>query len=239
MTPRANGAARLRLFCLPHAGGGASTYHTWAGLLPPDVEVCAVQLPGRETRISEPPMTDLPSLVEALAGALLPCLDRPFALFGHSMGALLGFELARVLEAQGLRAERLFVSAHRAPHLPDRDEPISTLPEPDFLNEIRRLNGTPPEVLADDELRALVLPVLRADFAMIEAYTYREGEPLSSPITALGGLADGSVTREELEAWGAHTRAGFVVRMFPGDHFYIQSARPLLMQIIARELLLG
>lgn len=238
-TPRANGSARMRLFCLPHAGGGASTYYTWAGLMPSEIEVCAVQLPGRETRISEPLAGDLPALVDALAEGLLPLLDRPFALFGHSMGALLGFELARRWEAEGRQPVRLFASAHRAPHLPDRDNPIAALDEPDFLQEIRRLNGTPPEVLADDEMRALVLPVLRADFALVEAYSYREGEPLNAPITALGGLADDNVTRAELEAWQAQTRSGCVVRMFPGDHFYIQTARPLLLQIVARDLLTG
>lgn len=235
--PQPRPDARLRLFCLPHAGGGASTYYPWTRRMPADIEVCPVQLPGRETRVKEEPLTQLPALVHEMAPALLPHLDRPFALFGHSMGALLGFELTRHLREKDIRPVHLFASAHRAPHLPDREPPVHKLPEPEFLEELRRLNGTPEEVLQDDELREIVVPVLRADFEVCETYTYQASEPLDCPITALGGLADDSVNRAELEAWGQHTRSSFSARMFPGDHFYLNSARPFLLQIVARELL--
>ena len=145
--------ARLRLFCFPYAGGGASIFRTWPDGLPADVEVCPVQLPGRGTRLMERPFTQLSPLVEALAQALLPLLDKPFAFFGHSLGALVSFELARHLRRQyGVHPVRLFVSACRAPQIPHRDRPIHTLPEAEFLAELRRLNGTPAEVLEHEEL---------------------------------------------------------------------------------------
>lgn len=235
--PRPEPQAPLRLFCLPHAGGGASAYVPWAQQMPADIEVCAVQLPGRETRLDETAFTRMLKLIDALEAGLLPYLDRPFALFGHSMGALTGYELSRRLQARGVQPVRLFVSAHRAPHLPDRDNPVHALPEPEFLDELRRLNGTPEDVFRDDELREMVVPALRADFELCETYDHRAADPLDCPITALGGLADENVSREELDAWAAHTRADFAVRMFPGDHFYLHQARSFLLPILARELL--
>lgn len=237
LSPRPNPQARLRLFCLPHAGGGASTYVPWAQRMPADIEVCPVQLPGRETRLDEAAFRRMPALLDALEAGLLPHLDRPFALFGHSMGSLVGFELARRLQDRSLQPVRLFVSAHRAPHLPDPDEPIHALPEPEFLDELRRLNGTPEDVFQDDELREMVVPALRADFELCEMYTYQPADPLDCSISAFGGLADENVSREELDAWAAYTQGAFTVRMFPGDHFYINHARSFLLQIIARELL--
>lgn len=234
---RPNPHASLRLFCFPYSGANAAIFATWADVLPAAVEVCPVQLPGRGMRLGEPPYTALDPLVEATAHALLPYCDKPFAFFGHSMGALVSFELARYLRAaHGLQPVHLLASGHSAPQLPDRDPPLHTLPEPEFEAKLRELNGTPPEVLEHTELRQLLFPILRADFAVCGTYSYRPDAPLDCSITALGGLQDPQVRRADLEAWREQTRATFVLRMFPGDHFFLQSARPLLLETIAREL---
>ncbi len=172
-SPKPNPQASLRLFCFPYVGGGALIFRTWPNSLPATAEVCPVELPGRGTRLKETPFTRLLPLVQALAQALLPHLDKPFAFFGHSMGALISFELTRQLRRlYGLVPLHLFVSAHRAPQLPDPDPPIHTLPEAEFMEELRCLNGTPKEVLEQPELMELMLPILRADFALCETYIY-------------------------------------------------------------------
>lgn len=230
--------ARVRLFCLPYSGGGAAAFAGWADILPPEIEVCPVQLPGRGPRAAEPPLRRMDALVGALADALLPHLDMPFAIFGHSMGALVGFELARHLRARhGIEPAHLCAAAHRAPQLPDRDPPLHGLPEPELIEELRRLNGTPEEVLAHAELLQVVLPALRADFAVCETYAYADGPPLGCPIMAIGGLGDTGLERDELAAWRAQTRGDFALRMLPGDHFFIHSARQLLLDTLARGLI--
>lgn len=232
-----NPRARVRMFCFPYAGGGASAYRGWGSLLPGDVEVCPVQLPGRESRLRDKPFDAPEPLVEALADALDPYFDLPFVFFGHSMGGLLSFELARELR----RRERslplhLFVSGRRAPHLPAREEPIHDLPEPEFLEKLRELNGTPEEVLKHQELMKLLIPILRADFAVNERYAFQEEEPFDIPISAFGGLGDEEVTREDVESWRQHTRGRFRVRMLPGDHFFIHGTRQLVTEAVARDL---
>ncbi len=237
VVPRPNPQARLRLICFPHSGAGASTFTAWAAALPPQIEVGAVQLPGREARLSEPAFTQMAPLVAALHAALRPQLaGRPFAFFGHSMGALVSYELARRLQAEGTPPVHMFVSGHPAPQLPDREAPIHNLPEPEFTARLRQLNGTPPEVLEHPELRDLLLPILRADFTVCDTYTFAPGEPLPCSLSAFGGLQDPHARRDELEAWREHTRGTFAARLFPGDHFYINSARPLLLRMVAREL---
>jgi medium-chain acyl-[acyl-carrier-protein] hydrolase len=232
-----NPRARLRLFCLPYAGGGASVFRGWAAALPADVEVCPVQLPGRESRLREPPFERARPLVEALAGALEPHLGMPFALFGHSMGAMLCFELARELRRrQWPPPLHLFVSGRRAPQLPAREAPIHDLPEPEFLARLRELNGTPEEVLGHAELMRLLIPVLRADFAVNETYVFTPGEPLDLGISAFGGLGDPEVSRDELEAWREQARGAFRLRLLPGDHFFLHGARDLITESVARDL---
>jgi medium-chain acyl-[acyl-carrier-protein] hydrolase len=239
---RPNPQARLRLFCFPYAGGGALTYRTWPDVLirndlPALVEVFPVQIPGRETRLMEPPFTQLAPLEQAVAQALRPYLGLPFAFFGHSMGALIGFELARHLRRQGSPGPLcLFVSAHRAPHLPDPHPPIHALPTPAFVQELRHLNGTPEAVLQNAELMDLLLPLLRADLAVDETYVYADEEPLDCPISCFGGLQDRTVEREELEAWRDHTRGPFTLRTFPGDHFFLNSARAPLLRALSQDL---
>jgi len=227
--------ARLRLFCFPYAGAGALIFRTWSDGLPADVEVCPVQLPGRVTRLMERPFTQLSPLVEALAQALVPLLDKPFAFFGHSLGALVSFELARRIRRQyGVHPVRLFVSAARAPQIPHRDAPIHTLPEKDFLAELRRLNGTPSEILDHEELMEIMLPLLRADFAVYETYVYSAEPPLNCPISAFGGLQDRRVNNSDLDAWRAQTSVSFSLRMFPGDHFFLK--QPFLFRVLSQEL---
>jgi amino acid adenylation domain-containing protein len=232
-----NAQARLRLFCFPYAGAGASIYRTWSDGLPADVEVCPVQLPGRGTRLTETPFTRLAPLVEALARAMGPLLDKPFAFFGHSLGALVVFELARQLRRQsGVQPVRLFVSADFAPQVHHRERPIHALPENEFLAELRRLSGIPGKVLAETDLMQLMLPILRADFAVYETYAYSMEPPLNCPISTFGGLQDQRVSRGDLEAWRDQTSGSFSLRMFPGDHFFWNTTQPLLLQALSEEL---
>jgi surfactin synthase thioesterase subunit/acyl carrier protein len=232
-----NPQARLRLFCFPYAGTGASIFRTWSDGLPADVEVCPVQFPGRGTRLMETPFTQLEPLVQALAHALVPLLDKPFAFFGHSLGALVGFELARQLRRQsGVQPVRLFVSADRAPQLPHRNRPIHVLPEGEFLVELCCLNGIPEKVLEEVEIMQTMLPVLRADLAVCETYVYSTEPPLNCPISTFGGLQDRRVSRGDLEAWRNQTSASFSLRMFPGDHFFWHTTQPLLLQVLSQDL---
>lgn len=235
--PRTNHRASLRLFCFPYAGGSAAIYHDWQRHLPPSVEVCAVELPGRGGRHKEEPFDRIEPLVDALAKALLPYLDRPFTFFGHSMGALLSFELTRRLRRDfDLAPAHLFVSGHGAPQMREMYPVRHDLPEPEFLDELHRLNGTPPEVLGNPEIMQILMPVLRADFALCEFYKYTDEPPLDCPISAFSGLRDQEMSREKLEGWREQTTSAFSLRMFPGDHFFINTARPLLLQILYRQL---
>ncbi len=184
----------------------------------------------------EAPRTELMPLVAEASGAVMPMLDKPFAFFGHSMGALIGFELAREVRRQtGKLPAHLFASGCFAPHLPD-PHPMHHLPEKEFLEELRSLNGLPQEVLENDELMELVLPALRADFNATETYVHVPEPPLACPITAFGGSRDPLTTRELIEGWGVHTSSAFSVRMLPGDHFFLNSQQRLLLSMIHEEL---
>ena len=220
-------AARLRLFCFSYAGAGGAMYRTWLDALPPSIELCAVQLPGRENRFREPAFTSMQRLVEAMVPALSPALDLPFAFFGHSMGALVAFELARALHALPHVAPltHLLVSGRKAPHLPEDDAPMRGLADDAFIAEIgRRYGGIPDEVLRERDLLDLLLPGLRADMTAIETHTHLAGPQLRCPIDAYGGDADPRATAGQLAAWRDHTLAGGRVRTFPGGHFYLNDA---------------
>lgn len=228
---------RLRLFCLPFAGGGTGAYRDWQAALGPQIEVCAVRLPGRESRIGETPYRSLPELVDALTEPISRRLDLPFAIFGHSMGAFLGFELTRRLRRRNARLPLHFIASARfAPQLPDPDPPIHHLPHDEFLDELRRLEGTPPEVFESPELLELMIPMLRADFEVCETYQFESAAPLDCPLSVYGGIGDWTTTREQLDGWGEQTTGAFTVRMFPGDHFFIQSARMQVLETLRREL---
>lgn len=231
--PRPTPGAALRLFCFPHAGVGASTYRAWATELGASIEVCAVQPPGRESRMMETPFRDAGALVAALVPALLPFLDRPFVFFGHSLGSLIAFESCRALRRQGgpLPA-RLLVSGRRAPHLRVRDKALHAMPQEELIAELRSYNGTPDDLLANTELMDLMLPVIRADFAIHETYAHLAEAPLPMPIAAFGGIDDPNVAREHLAAWEEHTTSTFSRCMFPGDHFYhLRDRAPLIAQV--------
>jgi medium-chain acyl-[acyl-carrier-protein] hydrolase len=236
-----NPSARLRVFCFPFAGGAASTFNTWAKELPPDVraqsEFCAIQLPGRESNMRASPFDGLAPMIDALVPAIERHSQIPFVFLGHSMGALVSFELARMMRRRGMPCPtHMVVSAHRAPQLPDRLPPIHELPDPEFVAKLRDFGGTPEAVLKSPELMELLLPVLRADFAVCEGYVHTSEEPLGCPITAFGGNADVQVGREELAGWHAQTSNSFSMHMFPGAHFFIQSAHALVLRVLAQDL---
>jgi surfactin synthase thioesterase subunit len=233
----ARSQAGLRLFCFPYAGGAASIYRQWANRLPPGVEVIAVELPGRGKHLAEPPFRRMPMLIDRLATIIPPLLDVKFAFFGHSMGATIAFELARELRRRQQRQPaQLFVSGRQAPPVADPDPPTYNLPEDEFRAELLRLNGTPAEVLEHAELMNLMMPLLRADFELIQTYEYVEEQPLRCPITAYGGLQDEGLGREMLLPWKEQTEGKFSLHMLPGDHFFLRSASRILLELLEREL---
>jgi medium-chain acyl-[acyl-carrier-protein] hydrolase len=235
--PKLNPHANLRLFCFPYAGGNAASFRSWQDKLLKTVEVCPIELPGRGAKFMETPFTELSLLVPAIAQGIFPYLDKPFAIFGHSMGAIIGFELARLLTKKyHLNPVHLFVSGRSAPHIPFTFKPIHSLPEAEFIEQLRALNGTPDEVLDNAELMEMLLPMLRADFTLIENYVYTPGLTLNCPITAFGGLQDSKVTHARLEAWQEQTSAEFSMQMFPGDHFFLHSAQQALLRILCQKL---
>lgn len=224
----------MRLFCFPYASGRALIYRSWLNSFPIHIEVVPVELPGRGTRISEPLFRRLSPLLSSLTAAMEPYLDRPFALFGHSLGGLLGFELARtLLEQRNLRPEHLFISGCRAPQMPSAVSDTYNLPHDEFIERIRHLDGTPAEVLETPELLELLLPILRADFELYDTYQFESLPLLTCPISAFGGLKDIIVSPEQLDGWKVHTTGPFNRRMFPGGHFYIHTDEiPLLSMIV-------
>ncbi len=230
---------RLRMFCFPFAGGGASIFHRWSQALPSGVEVCGAQLPGHETRIAEPPLSDLVALIDEIAGAVDALLDVPFVLFGHSMGALIAFELARRLRALGRRApERLFVSARIAPQTPDESlQALRNGGDAALLAELKRLDFTASEILDEPEMLELVLPTLRADFRLCNSYVYRTERPLHVPIVALAGLHDRDAGVDKMREWERQTSAGFAMRVIDGDHFFVIRRREALLAELSRDLL--
>lgn len=235
--PHPHPNAALRLFCFPYAGGGASVFRNWSDALPKSVEVVPVQLPGRETRIREQAFSSVFPLLDAMVPALVPLLDRPFALFGHSMGALIAFELARRLRCDCKRLpECLLVSARVAPNIRLKRQPINKLPEDELIRELAHLNGTDRDVLQHAELMKLVLPTLRADLALHEEYVYPVELPLACPIVAFGGLQDPETQNGVLDAWRNEAAGLFAIRWFSGDHFFITSQRRPFLSALAVEL---
>ncbi|BAZ37898.1 putative thioesterase [Calothrix sp. NIES-4101] len=235
--PKPNPDANLRLFCLPYAGGSSIIFRSWLNKLPGNVEICLIELPARGSKIKLPPLNRLEAIVKELSIQIQPYLDKPFAFFGHSMGGLLSFEIARHLRQEyAKKPSHLFVSASRAPQIPSLKPPLHALPETEFKQELRRLNGTPVSVLENTELMELLIPILRADFAVLETYAYTQQSALECPITAFGGLEDGEVSLQELKEWRSQTQSSFQLEIFPGDHFFIHSAQCLLLEKLAKYL---
>jgi medium-chain acyl-[acyl-carrier-protein] hydrolase len=229
-----NPAARIRLFCFPYAGGSALIFRNWINFFDSQVEVYPVQFPGRGQRIRETPFTGMGTLLDALRDAIFGYLDKPFIFFGHSMGATISFELAHKLSRErGRDVAHLIVSGRKAPQIPDRHPLTFDLPEPEFVKELRRLKGTPPEALKNQELLTLLLPLIRSDFELIQTYRYMPKSPLSCGITAMGGADDDDVSCEDIQAWQEQAGGSFSLRMFSGDHFYLHSMEKTLLEAVA------
>jgi|SRR5581483_2649662 len=228
---------QLRLFCFPYAGGDALTiFRKWSERLPASIEVCPVKIPGRGTRVSEPPMSNLTLIVKAIGEAMQFHLDKPFAFFGHSMGAMISFELARFLRREkGIEPCHLFVSGRQAPQIPDRDPPMYDLPEQEFLQELQKINGTPKEALENLELMKMLLPTIKADFQLCQTHSYVDEPPLSCPITVFGGIED-ETTREDLEGWRAQTCNHHSMHLLAGDHFFIRTSQKNLLALLSIQL---
>lgn len=221
--PRPRPAARTTLVCFPHAGGTASFYAPWAQLLPADVELVAVQYPGRQDRIAEEPVTTMAEMADSVAQALRAGVraDREMVFFGHSMGAALAWETALRLEAgPGPALRRVFVSGRQGPSR-QRPGTVHLLPEEEFVDEIRQFGATEPQLLADPDVRALVLPAMRADYRLIETYQPAAAARLSCPIGVFTGDRDDEVSAEDAEAWREAGSGEFFSLVLPGGHFYL------------------
>lgn len=227
---------QLNIFFFSHAGGGTLAFRTWQKYLPASTGCYFTQLPGREQRIGESPFQRLEPLIQELGRAILPYVDTPFVFFGHSMGALIGFELARELRRNKLPLpSHLFVAACAAPQIKDWHAPIHALSDSDFLKQVSAYAMLPSEILADKEAMQIILPSLRADFTLCETYHYLPEESLACPISAFGGITDSYVAYEEIAAWRMQTSASFTMRMFPGNHFFLPEAKEQLLQILSAD----
>ena len=211
-------------------------FREWSGTLPAEIEVIPVQYPGRENRVREPLINRLGPLVETLLGDLGE-LTKPFAFFGHSMGALVSYEIAHKLRDEGKPGPvKLFVSGRRAPDRISENPPLHQLDDEALLEELRELNGTPEAVFQYPELIDFWLKILRADLETCETYKYPNEIPLTCPITAFGGLEDPYVSEADVAAWQNHTRSEFSLHMFPGGHFFLKHSREKLLETILSDL---
>jgi medium-chain acyl-[acyl-carrier-protein] hydrolase len=228
----------MRLFCFPYSGGSASIFGTWSGSLPSEVEVCAVQPPGRHERLHEPLLHSVDEMVASLVPALLPLLDRPFATFGHSLGAIVMFETLRELAARhGLRPVHVFVSGAPSPNrflVPS----LADRPQSDLVARVRSLGFEDSSVMEDEDAARHMLPALKSDFEAAARYAYVPSEPLGTPITAFAGREDTFAPPDSMDEWRGHTSLPFSKTVFPGKHYFIVPQREPLLAIIGEELLL-
>ncbi|MET9666786.1 alpha/beta fold hydrolase [Streptomyces sp. NPDC006475] len=230
-------APAIRLFCLPYAGGAASAYAQWSPFLGDEVEVCGIELPGRQSRWSDRPFTRMEPLVDALASAIESELDVPYALFGHSMGSLVAFELARELRRRGAAEPHvLFASAGPAPQLRRPESRVHDQPDAVVIDKLRSLGGLPEEIYAEPELLELLLPTIRADFEVLETYAYRSAPPLTCPIVSFAGTGDHEVPVARVAPWREQTTAGFTQHELRGDHFFLRSAQAQLLETVRAAL---
>jgi medium-chain acyl-[acyl-carrier-protein] hydrolase len=229
--------AEVRLLCLPHAGAGATVYRAWATGLPREIGVCPVQPPGREKRRGEPALDTVDDVVRPLAREVLETVKAPYAIFGHSTGALCTFELVReIRRLGGPQPEHLFVAGRRAPQQPMERTVLRGLPVEELADVLRRLGGTPDEVLADHDVLRMIQPLLVADFAVNEDYVYRPEPPLDTPITAFAATRDLGASVEQLDAWRHQTTERFALHVLDGGHFAVFDHAPVVRRRIAGEL---
>lgn len=222
----------VRLFCFHYGGGSASAYREWVKDLLDYVDLIAIQLPGRESRFGEPLLSNVPQVVSELYKNFDPYLSKPFVLFGHSIGALIAFELTRLLRKHGApKPKHLIVSGTKAPQVPLKRPIIHNLPDPKLTEEIRKYNGIPNDILENQELMSIFLPIIRADFSVSETYQYIAEEALDCPITALGGLSDDFFDSADLLEWKTQT-SSFEYHLLPGDHFFIRSSYQEVITIV-------
>lgn len=211
---------KIRLFCFPYAGGGASIYRGWDQLFPVDAGIYPIQFPGRENRITEPLIVRMHELVYEISEMMMPYLDIPFIFFGHSLGARVAFELTRTIRRKyNVMPCHLIVAGSRAPDIPEPN-PLHQLSDEDFVKELRRFSGTPEMILQNKEIMDIFIPILRADFTVDETYVFTEDEPLECPITVYGGTEDKEANPKELTAWKRHTTKDFMLEMLEGNHFF-------------------
>jgi medium-chain acyl-[acyl-carrier-protein] hydrolase len=233
-----NPLARLRLFCFHHAGGAANVFRDWAHRLPKSIDVCPVQLPGHSTRTREPLVENLHQLSTAAAQGLRPAFDLPFAFFGHSMGALLAFQVVRELQDRGEAPPvHLFVAGRVAPSVVVHGPPLHGLSDQELIHGLRhRYNAIPDELLREPELLTYLLPAIRADLRLHETYVHRIGSPTACAITAYGGSRDPNVTDDDLDAWKQETTGQFTKQLFDGDHFFIHAKETAFMNALSTKL---
>lgn len=228
--------SKVQLVCFPHAGGSASFFFPVAKALSPAVEVSAVQYPGRQDRRNEPNIDNLPGLADAIFPAVRPLADRPLAFFGHSMGAILAYEVALRLEKDGAPPlTRLFASGRRAPSR-YREENIHTKGDAGIIAELRRLSGTNSDLLGDPETLEMILPAIKSDYKAVETYEHTPGRTVSCPVLAVIGDSDPKVSTDEAKAWSEHTTGPFDLRTLPGGHFYLVEQAPQVIKLISDDL---
>lgn len=233
---KANPGASMRLFCFPYSGGSAQIYKNWAAQLPSFVEVNAVELPGRSGRFRDQKFTSVPEAIASLVPDIRPYTNKPFALFGHSLGACLAYEMARALEKEGRTAALVTVSGMMSPENPSDEPQIYHLPDAEFKQKVREYNGTPQEVMAHEELMDLILPILKADFTMADTYTYKEGPKITSSLAALTGTKDPHTNEEGVRGWANYTTGAFTYQLFPGDHFFVNDQETEVLALLSRLL---
>lgn len=234
---RPAGVAAGRLFCFPYAGGSSRMYAGWEESLPDGLQVDGVELPGRGGRFREAPHDRIDTLVADLLPQVREASGTPYALFGYSLGALVAYEIARAMEHwYDTPPEHLFVGAFRAPHLRRTAVPDYNLPEPQFRERLKAFNGTPEEVMADESLMELIIPILRADLAVADTYRHDPGPPLSCPITAFAGADDAEADVASIAQWRRHTRATFTLKVLEGDHFFLHQQEGALLREVTRTL---
>jgi medium-chain acyl-[acyl-carrier-protein] hydrolase len=228
--------ARYRLFCFPYAGGSASAFLRWEELLPPQIELVAIQPPGRGSRLDESPLTSVAQVAEQLAGAIPPLLDRPYLTYGHSMGSIVSFELLHLLKARSLPLPcRYFGAARQAPHVPRRIAPFYDYPLEQFIAELKRFGGTPDAVLENAELMEMLVPMLRTEFRAAYAYHRDPVVKLECAASVFGGARDQMVPPEELPAWQEHFLERIESRLFAGSHFFLEDDRQAVVSAVCES----